>query len=794
MIKTQTSLRLTFFALCLYLCFAVVHCLQQGISFNNDLLALLPENKLEQSLSKIDKLLNKNLGQRFLLISRHHDPETLAKSAERFSTLFCNAPQSLALSCIDPLNQADLKPFIGKLAEHQYFLLSPDSAEDIRQRPEKIVAHATARVYGTALSPITSFEDDALGLFERYFQETTAKLTPLEQDGVLTLIKNDQQQLIAHALFIDINNRGFNLQQQARFDRWFTDSQMQFQQAFTTVELLKSGAIFHSIQATKNAKQEITVISSLSIVGIIIIFLLAFASLKPLLLGISSITFGCLSALLLCVHIFSELHLLTLVFGASLIGVSIDYTLHILCKKRYAESAATAKQTLSLLPSLSLGLISSVIGYGILIQAPVPGLQQIAVFSVSGLIASWLFAVVVLPELSISPVAKKTSTAQPYLIAAAGFFSQCWQRLSPQQSAGIIAVLLFSSLLCIALNLSFSDSIRTLYKPEKNLFEQEQQALSLINSIAGNQFFIVKASNTEQLLDHEKQLRLQLDTLVEQRQLNSYLAISHILPDRQTQQQNYHIYQQHIFNSGGIAEQFSTKIGAQNLLSDQLQRQFITKQQQYLTLENLAPHLPQGLDLLFPGKIDQHYFSIVLLRGIHDLDVLQQLNTSENVLFYDKVSKISAALKHQQSKALLQLLIGYLLIAGLVMMHYRKLQALSLLLVPLLASLVTIAMISAWQTPLSLFHIFALFLVLGLGMDYAIFLFDSNLSASPHTLVAILLSAISSILSFGLLSLSSTPMIAAFGLTILLGSLMNFILAPLVLIFKPAKSSQGNGH
>ena len=81
--------------------------------------------------------------------------------------------------------------------------------------------------------------------------------------------------------------------------------------------------------------------------------------------------------------------------------------------------------------------------------------------------------------------------------------------------------------------------------------------------------------------------------------------------------------------------------------------------------------------------------------------------------------------------------------------------------------------------PLTLFHAFALFLVLGLGMDYAIFLYDAE-DAATAARIAVLLSAVTTWLSFGLLGLSSTPMVADFGITLFLGTLFSYLLAPLV--------------
>jgi predicted exporter len=75
--------------------------------------------------------------------------------------------------------------------------------------------------------------------------------------------------------------------------------------------------------------------------------------------------------------------------------------------------------------------------------------------------------------------------------------------------------------------------------------------------------------------------------------------------------------------------------------------------------------------------------------------------------------------------------------------------------------------------------LFGCYLILGLGMDYAIFSFAEG-TQDQVTRRAIWLSAVTSSLSFGLLALSSTPMVSAFGITLLLGCCFNLFYAPLV--------------
>ena len=67
----------------------------------------------------------------------------------------------------------------------------------------------------------------------------------------------------------------------------------------------------------------------------------------------------------------------------------------------------------------------------------------------------------------------------------------------------------------------------------------------------------------------------------------------------------------------------------------------------------------------------------------------------------------------------------------------------------------------------------ALFLVLGLGMDYGIFAYE--LQDGSVTQQAIFISAITSLLSFGLLGLSSIPVAQSFGTILFIGNSFNLI-------------------
>ena len=77
--------------------------------------------------------------------------------------------------------------------------------------------------------------------------------------------------------------------------------------------------------------------------------------------------------------------------------------------------------------------------------------------------------------------------------------------------------------------------------------------------------------------------------------------------------------------------------------------------------------------------------------------------------------------------------------------------------------------------PLTLFHMLASVLVLGIGLDMGIFLHESK--GASHAVLAVGASAITTVLAFGLLALSKTPVLQFFGQMALLGILFSWLLA-----------------
>ena len=121
-----------------------------------------------------------------------------------------------------------------------------------------------------------------------------------------------------------------------------------------------------------------------------------------------------------------------------------------------------------------------------------------------------------------------------------------------------------------------------------------------------------------------------------------------------------------------------------------------------------------------------------------------------------------------------------LLILCLLAWRYGLRQAPIMLLPTLMAVAVALGVFGYWGIPLTLFNSMGFVLVLGVGINYAIFLREGGVEMAA-TLAGVILSAGTTLLSFGLLAFSSMPALSGFGLTMLVGILVSFVFSPIVL-------------
>ena len=188
----------------------------------------------------------------------------------------------------------------------------------------------------------------------------------------------------------------------------------------------------------------------------------------------------------------------------------------------------------------------------------------------------------------------------------------------------------------------------------------------------------------------------------------------------------------------------------------------------------------EGKDLIV-RQVEHGAATLIRFTGSIDEEAvrtLQKLSIEDDAVVYiDRVQNISKVIGVYRSEVINLIILAYLGVM-LVLFSRYKMQVWRVIAPPILATAFTLTAIVYLGYGINIFHLMALILVLGIGLDMGIFLHESH--EAPHTWLAVSLSAYTSLLAFGLLVLSDTPVLHHFGLTVLLGLSFTWFLVPVM--------------
>ncbi len=537
------------------------------------------------------------------------------------------------------------------------------------------------------------------------------------------------------------------------------------------VEVLAAGAILYAAAAGTQARQEVATFGSVSLLATVLLLVWVFRSARSL-LAVVPICTGALAGQVATGAVFGEVHALTLVFGSSLMGVAIDYALHYLVDAVGRRGAWDPWEAMiKTRPALTLGMATSVIGYLALGLAPFPALKQVAVFSAAGLLVAYATVICLLPALLRGFAVPR----QPALLVPLGdALLGLRQRLRGGPAWLVLAGLVILLAPGLAL-LRTEDDVRVLQTPPPGLRAEEARARAITGINPASQFFIVTAPSADALLLRERELARALDVLVERGALGSYRAISSILPDAATQRANLAVLGARLHGPAAMALWRELGIDPALLAGD---RAALAAAPVIDAGTLLASAVGRGYRDLWLGATAGQHASIVQLNGLRDVAAVAACAAgAADIRFVDRVGAVSALMRDTRRLAALLTAGAIVLMALLLALRYGIGASARLLLAPVGGILGALAIGGYLGSPLNLFGVCGLIMVVAIGVDYAIF-FKEAASEPSNTMLGVLLDALTTVLSFGMLVFSATPAVAAFGTSVLLGIVLCFLFAP----------------
>ncbi|WAF68758.1 MMPL family transporter [Aeromonas dhakensis] len=565
----------------------------------------------------------------------------------------------------------------------------------------------------------------------------------------------------------ELDLSAFDIQRNQALLSELAGAEQRLVEAYPGAELLRRGTLFYSQHASQLAQQDISTIGLGSMVGVILLIWGVFRSPRALLLSLLPIGVGLMWGLGTVLLLFGEIHVFTLVISSSLIGIAIDYAIHFLCERRLHGDDETPHQTrLKLLPSLSLAVLTTLIGYGLLWFAPFPGLQQLAVCALAGLFSAFITVLCLFPRW-VGPLPTRPLLGQRWLQG----WLLAWQQ-RPLVRIGLPLCCLLLAAFGIS-QLQVDDDIRRLQPLPVALQGQEQRIQTLTGQQGGMQGLLVTGADGEQALQRLERLDGRLAELQQRGALQEFVSLARWLPSLARQQED----------AAAIRALLPEVVS--RLKAAGLPLQPPVREPHWLTPAAwLASPVSEGSRLLWHALADGRVAIWVPLVGVEDESALTALAAAEpGVYWQDQRSQWSQLFAHYRIKLAELLSVAIALVALLLWRRMGAARAARVLLVNLIALAMGLALLAACGQPLTLFGVLALSLIFGIGIDYGLFFAHSGsgVARQSSTLLAILLANLTTQLAFGLLALSHTPAIAGFGLVLSGGIFTAFLLSPLVL-------------
>ncbi|HZN38202.1 MAG TPA: MMPL family transporter [Planctomycetota bacterium] len=542
------------------------------------------------------------------------------------------------------------------------------------------------------------------------------------------------------------------------------------------LHLHESGVARHAIAAEESMQADVGRVGIGSTVGFLVVFLFLFGSLWPPLLCMPVLATGFFAGAVACQLAFGAVHGLTLAFGASLVGVSIDYAEHYFCHQALAPHPDGPRQTMThLWRALLLSAGTTVVGFVTLLCATFPGLRELAVFATAGIAAALFASWAILPGCSRRVHATRWSRAT---------VSGLRRALNVRGRARLWLLLPICGVLVVtALGLpraSWDDRLSTLNRVDPQLKAEDDAVHARVSRFEQRRVVVATGADEEAALAANDRVAAALAEAQRNGEIAGYGSIAPLLPSAGRQRAVdaavrgdttlWPRLRETLTAAGFVADGFAPFAEA---------------------LARTAPPPVTASDLLatplaslvrpFRLEVPDGAMLLSFVRGLSDEPALQQrLADIPGVQLLDIEGALTDAIAAYRASMTTLLAIGLLAVVLLVIARHRAVRPVVISCLPaLLGAAGTVAVLALAGVALNLLSLVALLMIVSMGVDYGIFLAEEESQPGEHdvTYLSVSLAAVTTVLGFGLLALSEQPALFCIGLTSAVGILMCLVLA-----------------
>jgi predicted exporter len=562
------------------------------------------------------------------------------------------------------------------------------------------------------------------------------------------------------------------------------------QAAANPVQLRLSGPGVFAVAARAKIERAAVRLSIASGILVVTLLLLVYRSLPALGLGLLPVATGALVGIAAVALGFGAVHGITLGFGITLIGESVDYSIYFFVQSRRAPGSAAARSWQQLWwPTIRLGMLTSVCGFASLLPSGFPGLKQLGLYSISGLIAAALVTRYVLPALLPAGFTIRDVTPLGLKVVAL---------LRRARDLSGRAILLCGAVLAAL-------ALAVLYHDRESLWNRELSALSPISLDEQNydaklradlgaadvrDLVIVSGPDVESILRGAERAARALQSLVDGKVIGGFENPAAYLPSMATQESR----RSSLPSVADLRANMNQALQGLPLRADRLQP-FLedvdaTRHAALVTPRDLAgTSMSVGFDSLMLHQKDQWNALLPLRSAVAGgtIDVRQVAaalkdNGVDEAQVLDLKQESDALYGNYLAEAIHFSLAGFLALTALLLIALRSPLRVARVLAPLVLAVLTVAAgLAIAGVHLSILHLVGMLLIVAVGSNYALF-FDRQANSAEAgdealTLAALVIANASTVIGFGLLSFSQIPVLVALGTTVAPGTFLALLFA-----------------
>ena len=548
-------------------------------------------------------------------------------------------------------------------------------------------------------------------------------------------------------------------------------------------QLVMSGTSVFAVKSRNTIQGQVTRLASASLVLVVFLLLLVYRSPLLLALGLLPVLSGALVGIASVSLRFGQVHALTLGFGTTLIGEAVDYSIYFYLQRAGHLNPGHFWRT------IWLGVATSIAGFAPLLFSGFPGLAQLGIYSISGLIAAAIVTRHVLPALVPQKLKLRDLSGPGFALDRLLDFASHLRWLPLLLSLAAAGTVYARAGKIWNKNLS---ALSPISKSDQRLDQQLRHDLG-----APDLRFMVafSAPSRELALEGAEKAGQVLRGLMHQRVIAGFSSPALVLPSRALQrarqaaipdarQARRRLRQALV----GLPVRFNR---LQGFLSDlqsartrrPLRRSDLDGTSAALLVDSLLIHRAKDYLVLMPLR--PHDGSAGVPLDINRVQDALQATRLRHIVVIDLLKESTSLFRNYRNEVLMLSEFGCLVIIALLLAALKSASRTLHVVTPLICAVTCVtAMLLLSGVRLTILHLVGLLLVVAIGSNYALFFEGGGQSATPaerrRMQVSLVVANFTTVGSFGILGLSSIPVLSDIGSTVSLGALLCLFFAAIL--------------